>query len=394
MRSSATPRDRNLRILHVYKTYYTESLGGIEQFIRQLGRHHARMGHAVSVLTLSDKPGPEVLWHEGIRVLRYPLNFEIASNGFSLKAMAGFRALAGEFDLLHYHFPWPSGDLLHQLAPGNIPALVTYHSDIVRQKLLKRIYEPLMNRFIGQMKAIVSNSPNYLATSPVLQAHPDRTSIIPIGIDRTTYPVPDAMTLAKWREMVGDNFFLFVGVLRYYKGLQTLIEAAARTGFPVVIAGQGPQEAEWRDLAETLGAKVHWVGRVEDVDKVALLTLCRAFVFPSCQRSEAFGISLLEAAMFGKPMISCEIGTGTSFINQDEVTGFVVPPEDTQAFAAAMTKLANDDALTARLGQAAEARYASIFTAEAMAESYDRLYRELTAPDLNEIPTELLAAAV
>ncbi len=351
MRSAATPLDKNLRILHVYKTYYTESLGGIEQFIRQLGRHHARMGHAVSVLTLSDKAGPKVVWHEGIRVLRYPLNFEIASNGFSLSAMAGFRKLASEFDVLHYHFPWPSGDLLHQLAPGNIPALVTYHSDIVRQKMLKRFYEPLMHRFLGQMRAIVAESPNYLATSTVLAQYRAQTSVIPIGLDRSSYANADAVTLAKWRALVGDNFFFFVGVLRYYKGLHTLIEASAKSGLPVVIAGSGPEEGALRALAEKLGAPVHWAGRVDDNDKMALFELSRAFAFPSCQRSEAFGISLLEAAMLGKPMISCEIGTGTTFINQADVTGLVVPPEDSDAFAAAMTKLANDDALAARFGR-------------------------------------------
>jgi glycosyltransferase involved in cell wall biosynthesis len=122
-----------------------------------------------------------------------------------------------------------------------------------------------------------------------------------------------------------------------------------------------------------------FVGALDDADKVALLTLCYAMAFPSHLRSEAFGISLLEGAMFGKPMISSEIGTGTTYINVDGDTGLVVPPDDSVAFGTAMRTLWENPALAAEMGKRAALRYEELFTAERMAANYTALYRELVA---------------
>jgi rhamnosyl/mannosyltransferase len=88
-----------------------------------------------------------------------------------------------------------------------------------------------------------------------------------------------------------------------------------------------------------------FAGQVSDAKKVALLKRCRALVLPSHLRSEAYGMVLVEAAMYGRPLISCEIGTGTSYVNAHEETGFVVEPESSTALALAMNTLLNDDAL-------------------------------------------------
>jgi rhamnosyl/mannosyltransferase len=112
---------------------------------------------------------------------------------------------------------------------------------------------------------------------------------------------------------------------------------------------------------------------------VALLELCYAVAFPSHLRSEAFGISLLEGAMFGKPMISSEIGTGTTYINVDGETGLVVPPSDPAAFRQAIRTLWDDPELARAMGARAEARYHQLFTSEQMATGYTELYRELAA---------------
>ena len=110
-----------------------------------------------------------------------------------------------------------------------------------------------------------------------------------------------------------------------------------------------------------------------------LLALCRAFVFPSHLRSEAFGVALLEAARAGRPMISCEIGSGTSYVNRDGETGIVVAPRDAPALARAMAQLVGDEALAKAMGAAARERYETLFGADAMADAYLDLYRELLA---------------
>jgi glycosyltransferase involved in cell wall biosynthesis len=369
-----------MRVLHFYKTYFPESMGGVEQVIRQMCVGTARLGVHNEVLTLTRAQDKFDLDFEGHRVHRVPLDIEIASNGLSFAALGKLAELAKQADVVHYHFPWPFMDLAHFVARVNKPSVVTYHSDIVRQKMLLRLYQPLKHRFLKSVDQIVATSPNYMASSAVLDHYRDKTRVITYGLDKSIYPVAEQERMDRWRALIGERFFLFVGVLRYYKGLHILLDAVANSDYPVVIVGAGPIEQELKAHAARLGlTHVMFVGALDEADKVALLTLCYALVFPSHLRSEAFGISLLEGAMYGKPMISSEIGTGTSYINIDGDTGLVVPPSDPQAFGAAMQTLWDNPALAAEMGQRAEARYHELFTAERMAASYTALYHELVA---------------
>ena len=369
-----------MRVLHFYKDYFPESVGGIEQVIRQMCVGTGRLGVRNEVLTLTRGKDLRPFEFEGHLVRRVPLDFSIASTGFALAAFGELARRAAECDVVHYHFPWPFMDLAHFVARVNKPTLVTYHSDIVRQKTLLKLYQPLKHRFLRSVDAIVATSPNYLASSEVLGRYRNKTHTITYGLDKSIYPAPEPARLAQWRARVGEKFFLFVGVLRYYKGLHILLDAVARRDYPVVIVGAGPIEHELKAHAARLGlTHVLFVGAVDDADKVALLTLCYALAFPSHLRSEAFGISLLEGAMYGKPMISSEIGTGTSYINIDGETGLVVPPSDPQAFGEAMRTLWDNPALAQAMGARAEARYQRLFTAERMASNYHALYRDLVA---------------
>jgi len=369
-----------MRVLHFYKTYYPDSVGGVEQVIRQMCVGTGKLGVVNKVLTLTRQKDNFDFEFEGHQVHRVPLDIEIASTGMSLAAFGELARLAEQADVVHYHFPWPFMDLAHFMARIRKPSLVTYHSDIVRQKALLKVYQPLKHRFLQSVDTIVATSPNYMASSAVLDRYRDKTRVITYGLDKSIYPQPEQSRMDQWRARVGERFFLFVGVLRYYKGLHILLDAVANTDYPVVIVGAGPIETELKEHAERLGlTHVLFVGALDDHDKVALLTLCYAVAFPSHLRSEAFGISLLEGAMYGKPMISSEIGTGTTYINIDGDTGIVVPPSDSQAFGEAMKRLWDNPELAAEMGRRAEARYWELFTAEQMATSYTALYHELVA---------------
>jgi rhamnosyl/mannosyltransferase len=369
-----------LRILHVYKSYYPDTVGGIEQVIAQLGTGLRALGDESRIFTLSTDPDPPVLVRPEGEVHRCRTTLEIASNPLSLRAFAAFRRQLDWADVVHYQFPWPFADLLHVTGAVRKPSVVSYQSDIVRQKLLALAYSPLMNRFLRSVDAVVATSPQYRDSSPVLAALGRDVRVIPNGIDEASYPRPDAGRVGAWRERLGEGFFLFVGVLRYYKGLQTLLRAAKGFAGRVVIAGTGPEAAHLQSFAAEEGlSNVHFTGAVSDADKMALLELARAFVFPSHLRSEAFGMSLLEAAMCARPMVCCEIGTGTSYINVDGETGFVVPPEDPAALRGAMERLRSDGAQAARMGAAARQRFEKLFTAQSMAREYQQLYREICA---------------
>ena len=367
-----------LKILHVYKSYYPDTVGGIEQVIAQLGTQLRALGDESRVFTLSPNPVPPVLLRAEGEVHRCRTTLEISSNPLSLTAFAEFRRQLRWADVVHYQFPWPFADLLHMACARGKPSVVSYQSDIVRQQRLLRAYAPLMHRFLESADAVVATSPQYRDSSPMLARIADKVRVIPNGIDEASYPAPADSSVDGWRSLIGEGFFLFVGVLRYYKGLETLLQAAKGFDGQVVIAGTGPELEHLQRTAAQEGLdNVRFVGTVSDEDKMCLLRLARAFVFPSHLRSEAFGMSLLEAAMCAKPMICCEIGTGTSYINVDGETGFVVPPEEPAALRAAMQRFAREPALAQTMGAAARRRFEEHITAREMARAYRALYLEL-----------------
>ena len=367
-----------IKVLHFYKTYHPDTQGGIEQVIYQLARGGAKYGVESTVLSLSESADDNALQMDGHLAYRAKTNFKIASTPFSISCFKKFAALANDADVIHYQYPWPFMDVVHFSSRVKKPTVVSYQSDIIRQKNLLRVYRPLKQRFLADVDRIVASSPNYLATSDVLKQFPSKTRVIPIGLDKASYPVPVQERLDYWKAQFSGRFFLFVGVLRYYKGLHILLEAAKGIDCTIVIVGAGPIEVELKQQAEQLGlSNIHFLGQLPDTDKVALLTLCYGVVFPSHLRSEAFGISLLEGAMYGKPLISSEIGTGTTFINIADETGLVVPPSDPDALQKAMRYLLEHPEEAAEMGERAEARYWKYFTAGKMVKSYVSLYSEL-----------------
>ena len=188
-----------MRVLHVFKWYCCDSKGGTEKAIQQLVASSGREGVKSSVLCIAgDDPG------ERLR----PFPFSAASSkgehredicrcaptlrfdSIVLSARMGyeFARLARNHDLIHYHFPFPQQDMMHLLLRPRCPSLVTYHSDIVRQRFLSIMYTPMMNAFLARVDAVVASSENYLASSQVLQRFRKKTVLIPYGLDEKAYP--------------------------------------------------------------------------------------------------------------------------------------------------------------------------------------------------------------
>lgn len=373
---------RPLKVLNVYRTYFPDPPGGLQEAIRQICLATGGNGIENTIFALSPNPNPrEFPLPEG-RVVRCrswaaPASCDLGGPG----AFAEFRGLARAADVVHYFFPWPFADLLHALVCPDRPAVLTYISDIVRQRWLGAAYAPLMWRTLKSVNAIVANCPAYARTSPVLTdaAIRDKVTVIPLGIVESSYAAvrADEGIMLRLGLDATEPFFLFIGVLRYYKGLHTLIEAAASVKARIVIAGSGPEGAALKAQADRLGAaNVLFAGQVSDAEKAALLRACLALVLPSHLRSEAYGMVLVEAAMHGRPMVSCEIGTGTSFINVNGETGIVVPPENPAELAWAMNRLMEDTDLSQRFGRSARGRYEALFSGPALGKAYASLYRK------------------
>ncbi len=375
-----------MQVLHVYRTYYPEATSGVAEAVRQLCLASRSAGVRSSIFALSPHPHPAWLERNEAKVGRSKSWWAPAScdlgGAASIKL---FRQMSAEADLINYHAPWPFADVLHQWVRPTAPAVMTWHSDVVRQRWLGSLYAPLMNRTLREMRAIVATSPNYADSSRVL-SRPDikpRVQTIPLGVDEASLPdKPDEAVLDRLGLSPVEPYFLFVGATRYYKGLHFLIEAAAEVRARIVIAGAGPELPELRRQAARFpAAKVIFAGRVTDEEKLALLRGCRALVLPSHLRSEAYGVVLVEASICAKPMVTCEIGSGTSFVNVNGETGFVVEPENPAALAGALNKLLGDSAMAGSMGTAARRRYEQLFTARAMADAYADLYRQVLDAD-------------
>lgn len=367
-----------MRILHFYKVSYPDSQGGVEQVIHQLAKGSAQRDHHVDVLSLTSSNTLKRVYYDGYYLHQIKSNFQIASTPFSLKAFSYFKKLAKQADIIHFHYPWPFMDLVFMTSNLKKPTVVSYHSDIIKQKNLLKLYNPLKKIFLKKVNKIIASSPNYVRSSAELQTYLDKVEIIPYGIDNSNYCVPTHEKLDYWKKILGNQFFLFIGVLRYYKSVDTLIQAASNVSFPIVIAGTGPLESQLKKQVFQLKLKnVIFLGKVSEEDKSALLTLCYGLVFPSSVRSEAFGISLLEGAMFAKPLISCQIETGTSYVNLNGVTGITIPPSDPVALKNAMEFLWNNPDKASEMGKNAKERYKQLFSAEKMINNYVTLYRSI-----------------
>lgn len=369
---------RDIRVLHLYRTYFPETQGGGQESIRQLCLATGPQGVTNTIFTLAHRPDPVRLQLPEAHVIRAKSWLELAS--CDIGASAAFRRCrlaADEADIIQVHYPWPFADvLLPFIRRKSQPVVVTYISDIVRQAGLAQLYEPLRKRLMRNAAHVVASSPNYALSSPALRQHRGAMSCIPHCLGTGEAPTPQRC--AHWRKELGQPFFLFVGVLRYYKGLDYLIQAASQVKAPIVVVGEGPEGERLETLAQQLGAhNVVFLGHVSDADKLALMAACHAVVFPSHLRSEAFGMTLLEGARAAKPLICCEIGSGTTWINQHEQTGLVVPPCDPAALAQAMQRLLADPTLATRLGQQAKSRWLEMFTPEVVGRTWRKLYDQL-----------------
>ena len=374
----------DMRIVHIYKDY-APVLGGIENHVRDLAEAQAIAGHEVAVLVVQRRGLPasdEIL--AGVRVVKAKRLLDVQSAPIALSFPHDVARLTRGADIAHLHAPYPIGEACNLLFGHARRTVITWHSDIVRQKTLLRFYAPLLRRVLTRADRILPTSEIYARSSPWISPHLAKCTVVPLGIDPQRF-APRESTLARAAELraqwtAGDDsrlVVLSVGRLRYYKGLDDLIRALVeRSDVLAVIAGDGPMRAEWQALADSLGVaeRVRFVGSPSDDDLPACFRAADAYALPANVRAEAFGIAVLEAMASGLPVLTTEVGSATSWINQDGVTGYVVPPQDPPALAAALGQLQNA-ATRWRLGNAAAARVQTEFTRKLMVQRVEAAYQ-------------------
>jgi glycosyltransferase involved in cell wall biosynthesis len=363
-----------MKILHLYKDYFPIE-GGIENHVKMLAEAQVSRGHAVTVLVHSLDSHTHIDIINGVRVVFAGRLATISSTPLGVEMP---RLLARERpDIAHLQFPYPWGELAHDFFGRARRTVITYQSDIVRQKFLRVLYAPLLPLIMRRAQRIIATSPQYIESSPVLSRWKEKCVVIPLAIDPDPFEHADAHAAQAIRERIGTPMLLFVGKLRYYKGLEYLLRAM--TELPtahLLIVGTGPMESEWRALVRDLGVqdRVIFAGKIADADLPAYYAACDVFVLPSSERSEAFGLVQLEAMAAGKPIVCTELGTGTSFVNVHGETGLVVPARDPHALATALAQLLDDAALRRRMGLAGQVRVRQEFSLAPMVDRVMAVY--------------------
>jgi rhamnosyl/mannosyltransferase len=251
--------------------------------------------------------------------------------------------------------------------------VATYHSDIVRQRILGRLWAPLLTRVLNSADMILATSPVYARTSEFLHGRANVT-VVPLGIDPTPFlEVEGGMA----RPVHGGPTILFVGRLRYYKGVDVLLGALGELpGVTLLVVGTGREAAELARVADALGLedRVKWLGDVASSDLPDIYAACDLLVLPSVARSEAFGVVQLEAMAAAVPVVTTEVGTGTSWVTKHGETGLVVPPRDVAALRSAISELLANPARAREMGQAGRKRMLDHFTRDRMVKAVVQIY--------------------
>lgn len=371
-----------MRVLYLYKDYHPV-FGGIENHIRQLAIGLRSMGVETHVLVTNTTRRTLQQEIDGVPVVKTARWINVSSAPVSLSFYAWLRRLERDIDIAHAHMPYPPGELGQLLCGRSRRFVATYHSDIVRQRVLGRLYRPFLWETLRRADLIAVSNPVYIQDSPFLRVHAEKCRVIHFGVDLERFERTPAVEAeaARWRARWPDRLLvLFVGRLRHYKGVDVLIDAAARLSASAhfLIVGVGPLAVALQRQAQRNGVaeRVHFLGELSDEAVTALYHAADVFVLPSTNRAETFGIVQLEAMACGLPVICTELGTGTSYVNQHGVTGLVVPPQNPEALAAALRQLLEHPEQRRAFGAAGRRRVEQAFTREEMLRRTLAFYEE------------------
>ncbi len=355
----------DIKILQIGKFYPIR--GGVEKVMYDLTLGLSERGIHCDMLcaTTEGHPGGIISLNEYGKVIALPTMVKAAATTIAPQMVTKLRQIAKNYDVIHIHHPDPMACLALFLSGYKGKVILHWHSDILKQKTMLRLYSPLQNWLIRRADLILGTSPTYVDQSPFLQTVKHKIDFLPIGVP----PVEaDEQRIAHIRRQYPNKRIIFtLGRLVEYKGYEYLVRAAQYLPDDVIvlIGGIGPLKEQLTQLIKQLNVheKVKLIGFVSDDDLPAYYHVAQLFVLSSIMKTEAFAIVQIEAMSCGKPVVSCHIpGSGVSWVNQDGVSGLVAEKENPQALAEALNKVLGDTNLYSNLAEGAKKRYDEWFT--------------------------------
>ncbi len=375
-----------MKVLQLGK-FYDPYVGGMETVLKEICESLAdRVDFQVVVANTRARTE-----HEDKRV---PVT-RVASIGklFSCSMAPTYPLWARKFDadLIHVHIPNPLAELSALIADPDIPVVAQFHSDVVRQRNLLRLYGPFLDAFYRRANSIIVPTPRHIEISAFVSRYREKCHVVPFGVPLSRFEL-DETGCDKVDELRdGLPSVLCVGRLVSYKGEEFLIRALEEVKARLWIIGAGPLEDSLKNLAREKGlaGRIEFLGQVSDKDLIAYYHACDVFVLPSVTNAEMFGVVQLEAMACRKPVISTDLPTGVPWVNQHGKTGFVVPPGNAGELANAIQLLLSNAGHREEMGEAGRMRVEQHFTSTRMAEALLQVYQEmLSDPCRADVPSK------
>lgn len=376
------------RVLHISKYYYP-FLGGTEQVARDMVKALLGTGAEQEVICFNEDAGDgeQACRHgetrtdiiDGVEIVRCGYFLKARSQAVSAaygrelkKLMDGFQP---NIVILHYPNPFVTHYLL-KYKKRDFRLLVYWHLDITKQKILKKFFHGQNIDLIKRADRILGATPKHLDESEFTPEFGDKKRILPYMIDEKNLLLSEEeLTAAKQIKEKYAGFVLgfFIGRHVPYKGLTYLIRASKELGTEKIrflIAGSGELTEGLKEEAKG-DPKVEFLGRITDSERKAYLYASDIVCFPSITRNEGFGLALAEGMYFGHPAVTFTIpGSGVNYVNLDGVTGIECPNSDYKAYADAIKKLAENEAIRQQYGEAARQRVLDNFTSDRFCENF------------------------
>lgn len=367
----------DIQVLHIGK-YYPPYIGGTESHLSTLV-DELKKEVKIDVLCANTKFRTAIEKCDGISIYRLACLGSLFSVPLTLSLPIWLKKRKA--DILHFHLPNPLAILSYFLSKPKGRIIVSYHSDIVRQRFFSPLFNPFLIRFLKKAEAIIVTSDNLIKNSPMLRRFKNRCKIIPHGIDINQFQANEGIVnkAEEIRQRYKTPLILFVGRLVYYKGLEYLLKAMQGIKARLLIIGNGPLQNRLKRLSNHYGIsdKIIWLGEMENERIIPFYYACDVFVLPSSMKAESFGIVQLEAFACGKPVVSTDLPTGVPLVNLNENTGLIVPPCNSFVLAYALNRLLVSAKLQKIYGENAKERVQREFTKERMVKEVLEVYRKV-----------------
>lgn len=358
-------------VLHISK-YYLPFRGGLEEVVTSLAEGAFQKGHHARVLCAAHESSLDSREEiNGVDVFRYKTLAKVASQPICLAYLTKLREHLQWADIVYLHTPNPLAEFACLLLKNKTnQVFILHHSDIIKQKILRKVYRPLQNLVYSSAKRIIVATENHIRYSTICSHYSEKCSTIPFGLRARSTKIT--------RKNAAPNFALFVGRLVEYKGISIALSAMSQVRGKLVIVGEGPLEAELKGLSNKIGVedKVDFLGRVSDERIDELLSECLFLVLPSISAAENFGLVQVEAMMHAKAVISSKLLSGASTVVEDNITGLQVEPGNSDELAQKMNYLFENPEIAHEMGRKGHERFKTNYSYEVMVDRHEQLISE------------------